>query len=161
MTNTQAETNSRKGKSDAKAVEEWSDEDLGEALTEVWKKYVEDWSTEDFRIVWEDHRRKQNEAHSKLKALQGKAEFGLEEWIRLLAEVAVDIYMVEKQIQFQTLLCRHRLSVVNKNVCSIPPPIPPIPPDYSRFACGAGHLESRLNEIIRLLGGSYYGATDR
>lgn len=158
MTNSEVETNSRAGKSDAEAVQEWSDEDLGEASTKVWKKYVEDWAGEDFPIIWEGFRRKRNEARSRLEELQGKAEFGLEEWIRLLAEVTVDIYMVEKQIQFQTLLCRHWLGVVNKNVCRIPPPIPP---DYSRFACGAGYLEGKLNEIIRLLGGSYYGAGDR
>lgn len=132
-------------------------------MTKVLDKYVENWSTEDFRIVWEDYRRRWNEARSKLEVLQGKAEFSLEEWIRLLAEAAVDIYVVEKQIQFQTLYTRHQLgvlrhslSIVNENVCRIPPPIPP-DAYRDRVVCGAYALEGQLEQIIRLLGGHYHG----
>jgi len=163
MTNPQAEANGQKGGNDTKPVEEWSDEDLKEALTKVWEKYIEDWSTEDFRIVWEDYRRKWSETRSKLEALQGKAEFSLEEWIRLLAEAALDIYVVEKQIQFQTLYIRRQLGVlrdnlhiVNENVCRIPPPIPPREPPGLVLGPDMYRIQAMLRAILSHLGISYH-----
>jgi hypothetical protein len=54
------------------------------------------------------------------------------------------------------------LMTVNNNVLRIPPPIPPDAyRDRAAFACGASALESRLEQIIRLLGGSSYHTFDR
>jgi len=165
MTEPQEETSSQQDYESTKPVEEWSDEDLKKALTKVWEKYVEDWSTEDFPIVWEDNKRKQREIHLKLETLQSKEEFSLEEWIRLLAEVALDIYYVEKNIQFQTFVIRHHvgtlkratsdirhnLHIVNENILSIPSPPPPTYCQFDPFKLALLPDSPRLKRIEELL----------
>ena len=129
-------TNQSDMKENLETIREWSDENLTAAREKASGKAIQDWTEREFAVLWEDSWRKRKEIQSKLEALLGKDEFVSEDWMSFIAETAADIYHVEKSNQFfiyriRRVLCFiiERQNHINRNISSMPPPLPPAPPD--------------------------------
>ena len=152
MSKSSEEPKDSKSQNSTKPMGEWSEQELMNALAKVSKKQREDWTSDDMAILAEDTQRKIVQKLSSLNTLKANSQFNIEEWIRFLADTAVDIYFVAKGMELGDKVASHNLAVINQRLSLIqgelstrPSAVPP------HVVVDLSDVEARLNQILSLL----------